>query len=490
MSRWTSEFTQHPFQASWTKLKNLLAITEVDDQTVPTSVDELARLKRVVDYLDKIIIAIDPDITPKSVWANSHPQAESCVQLLVAYGINKNITNIMQANDHVDNLLTYLRPYIVLPNEVMRGLRSSAKTYVSELENYTATFFLKSENIIKELEINLEKAKSNLVNIETNSTKINTFASELFIGTDEFSSMEAAINETKELIEKQALEINNLHDELIVGDTSTKAVTLAASVSITENKNKIEGWLNTVNGQIKQLGNFHTKIFGEKINETDAPTGGLEQELKARTTQLALLETNQATKHEALFTKIESLLPGATSAGLASSYKELKDKFTNPIKLYTLAFYGSLLLLVFAAIVMSIQRITFSPEVVIQFVEVKEWDYILKALLYKIPFIAPVLWLAIFSSTRRSQYERLQQEYAHKEALATSYESYKKQIQDLKGDSDELQKELISKAISAIAYNASVTLDGKHEDKMPMQQLLEKFSVDDMKRLVELVKKA
>jgi hypothetical protein len=281
-----------------------------------------------------------------------------------------------------------------------------------------------------------------------------------------------------------------LHDELLVGEASTKINISEAEEAIDLSKNKIEGWINTVSGQIKQLGVFHTKIYGEKDGVTGEVTSGLQYELDLRASQLALLEKDQVTKHQLLFNKIEALLPGATSAGLASSYKDLKDKFANPIKLYTMAFYGSLLLLVFAAVVMSIQKISFTPEIAIQFVEVKEWDYIFKAILYKIPFIAPVLWLAIFSSTRRSQYERLQQEYAHKEALATSYESYKKQIQDLKGDSDELQKELISKAINAIAYNASVTLDGKHEDKLPMQQLLEKFSVDDMKKLVELVKKA
>lgn len=95
--------------------------------------------------------------------------------------------------------------------------------------------------------------------------------------------------------------------------------------------------------------------------------------------------------------------------------------------------------------------------------------------MYKAPFIAPVIWLAIFSGTRRSQYERLQQEYAHKEALASSYDSYKKQIQDLKGETEALQKDLLAKAIEAIAYNASVTLDGKHQEKMPLAQLIEQL---------------
>ncbi|AVH39517.1 hypothetical protein AL532_25945 [Pseudomonas monteilii] len=105
------------------------------------------------------------------------------------------------------------------------------------------------------------------------------------------------------------------------------------------------------------------------------------------------------------------------------------------------------------------------------------------------PIVLPVIWLAIFSATRRSQYERLQQEYAHKEAFAASYESYKKQLSDLQVSGDELQKELIAKAIDAIAFNASSTLDGKHTEKPPIFQALEKLNIDEVKKLIEIVKK-
>ena len=37
-----------------------------------------------------------------------------------------------------------------------------------------------------------------------------------------------------------------------------------------------------------------------------------------------------------------------------------------------------------------------------------------------------------------------------------------------------MQKDFIAKTIDAIAYNASVTLDSKHGDKMPAQELIEK----------------
>ncbi len=124
----------------------------------------------------------------------------------------------------------------------------------------------------------------------------------------------------------------------------------------------------------------------------------------------------------------------------------------------------------------------------IKLVQTHDWEELLRTILMRIPVIAPVLWVAIFSATRRSQYERLQQEYAHKEALASSYESYKKQLQDLKINAEELQQTLIAKAIDAVAYNASVTLDGKHTEKPPAFQLLEKLSIDDVKKLIDIVR--
>ena len=106
------------------------------------------------------------------------------------------------------------------------------------------------------------------------------------------------------------------------------------------------------------------------------------------------------------------------------------------------------------------------------------WEVILKGIAQKIPLYIPILWLTYYSTKRRSEYHRLQQEYAHKEALAKSYSSYKKQLEKLDSNDLSMQKEFIMKAIDAITYNASETLDGKHGDKMPVQELIDKLVVE------------
>lgn len=492
-SRWATEFAKHPFQGVWVLLKAELANVEVDDQTIVTSVYELARLKRVVAYLDEIISALDPDLTPKGIWTNFHQQTDACLSQLRSYVSNKNIGHVVNANEHADNLLTYVRPYQVLPQEAIKALRRSAEAYSSQLEAYVEAFRVKSLTIVTQLVKDKETSALSLSAVDTVATKVNEFNSELFVGTEETPAIDKKIKDLLAIANENTKLINTLHSELLIGTPQAESIQAkikAAEGEILSIKGRMTTLLDGAQGEIRQLGSFHEKIFGKKDEETGKSTSGLEFELDSRITELVNLEEDQKVKHAVLFSKIESLLPGATSAGLATAYKVLKDNFERPIALYTKLFYGSLGVLVLAALVMAVRQLTFYPVLSIVFVEVPDWDVIFKALLYKAPFIAPVVWLALFSSTRRSQYERLQQEYAHKEALAASYESYKKQLQDLKGDSDELQRELISKAIDAVAYNASVTLDGKHQEKLPSQQLLEKLSVDDLRKFIEIIKSA
>ncbi|MDD2325930.1 MAG: hypothetical protein PHW63_08030 [Alphaproteobacteria bacterium] len=96
-------------------------------------------------------------------------------------------------------------------------------------------------------------------------------------------------------------------------------------------------------------------------------------------------------------------------------------------------------------------------------------------ILVKLSIAAPIIWFAFFVSKLRSETQRLQQEYAHKTALSQSYMSFKKQITELKDQDDELIKKLLDATIDTVSYNASQTLDGKHGDKLPIQNLAEKI---------------
>ena len=117
----------------------------------------------------------------------------------------------------------------------------------------------------------------------------------------------------------------------------------------------------------------------------------------------------------------------------------------------------------------------------IEFVHLTDWPSVVRLLTHKLPFYIPLVWLAYFSSKRRSEFQRLQQEYAHKEALAKSYDSYRRQIDELGSEGDELRRDLLAKSVDAIAFNASSSLDGKHGDKIPLQEAVEQAVAVAMK---------
>lgn len=106
MSRWQTEFEQHPFQEKWREILEEVPSLTVDDQTVLTAVQELARVKKVVEYLREAIASVDVELVPKSIWDNFNTQCSPCLQEVANYKSNRNISHLKTANQHLDNLLS------------------------------------------------------------------------------------------------------------------------------------------------------------------------------------------------------------------------------------------------------------------------------------------------------------------------------------------------------------------------------------------------
>lgn len=100
---------------------------------------------------------------------------------------------------------------------------------------------------------------------------------------------------------------------------------------------------------------------------------------------------------------------------------------------------------------------------------------VLDSLIYRLPFVLPAFWLVVFVSRRRNEAQRLAQEYAHKEALAKSYDSYKQQIEKLSEENrNELLPKLMDNMLKAISLNPAETLDKNHKDPTPIEEVIKK----------------
>jgi hypothetical protein len=476
MSRWKAEFDQHPFQEIWSDLKSILIDVNVDDQTISTSVEELARLNKVVGFIDSILQCLDADLTPQTIWPNFQAQATNCRSEINSYISNRNIAHIVQANLHADNLLSYVKPFLVLPVEAAKSAIRAVEDYSNAVGNFLSRFESTSASIVTSLDDMHIKSTESLRKINENQEKIAGTAIELLGESEDSESVKKSIFDLRNSAEKQTIAIDAMHRKLLTGvdgSDSVKDQVSAALINVNSSSSDATILLNKIAGQTDDLNAFHVTVFGTRDGETGKVSGGLKNEMLLRTGKLEEYETQQAKTHQHLKEKIEGLLPGATSAGLASAYGSLASRFKKSVQFYTGLFSACVVLLVACSVAIATKSFTLYPTFEVIWVEEREWHFIFKALLLKAPFVAPIVWLALFATKRRSQYERLNQEYAHKEAFATSYASYKLQLQELKIDSDNLQKELISKAIETMAFNASSTLDGKHDEKLPAHQIVE-----------------
>ncbi len=151
-------------------------------------------------------------------------------------------------------------------------------------------------------------------------------------------------------------------------------------------------------------------------------------------------------KYTALFQKIEELLPGATSAGLASSYREAHEKKST--KGYWCGFIGSLIVLVGGYYIYFIHN---SPEI--------KWVHIITRTIVGMPLI----WIAWYCQRTISQTNRIKEEYHHKQRVMSVFNGFSKQIDELTKDNPEENKakklELISVIINAIKQNPSEKID-------------------------------
>lgn len=221
-----------------------------------------------------------------------------------------------------------------------------------------------------------------------------------------------------------------------------------------------------------------------------------------RKSELDEFKTEQQKRYDELNSQIESLLPGATSAGLSSAYSEMHDKFSTEVRDYGRYFYASIVILLSIIVLVNI------PSIWNHIISLSQDGYpkgsfinnfkvaipygsftldgqevplgnraitILDSFIYKLPFILPAIWLVLFVSRRRNEAQRLAQEYAHKKVLAKSYESYKQQIEKLsEEEQNKLLPILMENMLKAIALNPAETLDKNHKEPTPIEEVIKK----------------
>ena len=469
MSSYIKSFENQQFHTNWNNIKE--KIEDVDIGSAPVQFQEdFARFVKVFIFIDNLFENFDPELIPKNLLDNLNNNTSNCFTQINAALATNNQNNLNSANTYLDQILTSLKPYSLYDNKLKRSLRAAIRAYIGEIDAHLENIPNTQEEYDKAVELR---------------EKIESYYNEIFMGDAEADAIKDQISTILTSIEEQFEKIDNFHTKLLIDDEEESLSTqiVNAKKNIDEDTEKAKELLTETSSKIDELNKFYVQIFGS-LNDEGVREGGLKQEIETRVEQLDTYrkvqekkfvemiqnkklaldtyEKEQEEKYEKLFLKIESLLPGATSAGLAKAYQDRKQEYSKTIIWWNTVFLVLMTTMFFVA-----------------FFHLKEFTTLedtLKHLLNYAPIYIPVIWLAIYASKRRSESRALEEEYAHKEALAKSYSSYKLQIEEIGGDDKGLIEKLLDKTIDTVSDNPSKVLDRKHGDNSPIIDLAEKVA--------------
>lgn len=235
------------------------------------------------------------------------------------------------------------------------------------------------------------------------------------------------------------LELSKKSTETLSSIQQTEKEAKESASAVATLKEKVDNWSK----EIKGLSETSEKI---SKNITDQ-----ENELN-RVIQLT----------EKTHKQVESLLPGAASAGLASAFKQRKDEIVKTNKYWVGGFVLSLL----GLLGMVVWMIKIFQE---HGSNIEWWMFFLQ----RAPLLFPLIWLGWFFGRNYGHMVRLEEDYAFKESISRSFEGYKNQMKEV--DPSHALPQLCGNTISILSETPLRVFDRKTSDETPANSFLERF---------------
>jgi hypothetical protein len=240
-------------------------------------------------------------------------------------------------------------------------------------------------------------------------------------------------------------------DQKQINQFSTQAATLAETISDlhkTTHQRAEEARLLLTQAEADQTS---LKKVLDHIQKSDEIAIAHEQQVEALEVQL-----------QKLIVRVEGLLPGATSAGLASSFNKQRSRFEGPQKQFLRTFVVCIAVLVLLALPSFLSAIGWTAHPTDQ-----TWNAAWRNLILRLPMVLPVVWLAVYAGRNYMMSLRMEEDYAYKEAISTAFEGYKREMEQITasdGANPTPITILCTNILRAIAERPGRIYEGKQRD--------------------------
>ena len=375
--------------------------------------------------------------------------------------LNNQLEKFSKSEKNLDNKIKAIEINV-------NSLSGTTKNLNNQLEKFS-----KSEknldNKIKAIETNVNSLGGTTKNLNNQLEKINKLENKL---DNKAKSIKSKLISSEQLISDKTKSVEfklTSFEKLISDKTKSVEFKLTSSEKLISDKTKsVESKLISYENLIdkkniefdKKINDFNVRFFK---GSDDNCTGESYEE------KILQLEIDTTDKVNKLTSSIESLLPSALSAGLASAYRIQKESYNKQLKWTNRGIYFSFFLLFLLGIINILLADYFIN---------LSFESFIKRLALQVTAIFAIIWFLIFSISRLNKLTRLQQEYSHKESLLSSYSNFKEQIELLK-NKDEYEKmltKLMKISLDAVEFNPAKILEKNDKPEIPTTEILNKIT--------------
>ena len=331
---------------------------------------------------------------------------------------------------------------------------NSAQKFIEDIEEFKHTIEELNNFLLEHNEEGITNKEnfSNIFNLEY-IADLNNKTNDILEYWNKLKETDDSDHDILEQINTMHNDITELHDSIFYADDSNtkkenleqyytdikekyeRIVSGYSSINEVNEEITVKSYFDEIKEKKEDLSAFHIKIFGKK-DETESLDEILDERLK---------------KLKEIEVEAKKVINLSSDAGLAGGFMQ-RGKEARKKRFYSVLLFAFSLALLG---VLNFKTIDFTA-----------LDNItLTSIVIRMVINIPFVWIAIVANINLNKYSRLEEEYAHKESLAKSFENYKEQINGLDNESsNELMKALLEINISAFKKNAAETMDSAKSD--------------------------
>ena len=284
-------------------------------------------------------------------------------------------------------------------------------------------------NILENLQQKRDESSILLGEVQQQHQTANNLSSEILKKRDEANSLLGDVHQQRQTAKAVSDEIQEKRDQAsnLLGEVQQQHQTANnSSNEIRQKRDQAKNLLDEVKQQHKTTNNASNEIR-KKRDQAD----NLLEELRSQHEIVDKLYKD----YTSLFKKIENLLPGATTASLASEYELAHNQIK--ARNYWIGFVVSLFVLLIGYILFLL--IPYSPG------KPFEWTNLAVSTTASVP----LLWIAWYCQRSISQINRIREEYNHKLRIMKLYDGFSKQILQLE-DNPETKSQLVNAILETV----------------------------------------